>query len=232
MIREGLLAQQENAIHAVTGEASATGIDPARVDLVSELARAKRISKIQSVLPRTSRALGEHFLPEAEAFMAACPPTSFRSRADGLKFYAFLRRCRPASPILDIAYCELAISALDERSHDAQPRTFVDVGAGRFAVRRAPGVRLRRCRFDVRIIFEADAAEIPAMRLETPTCLAILADRVTETSRIVHLSESLFDLLHELRIWKVLPATTDTATKHFFESLEQGGLIELESKSS
>ena len=58
MKRDELLAFQERVIHALSGEKPADGIDPARIGLVRDLAKAKRIAKVESVLPRTCRALG------------------------------------------------------------------------------------------------------------------------------------------------------------------------------
>jgi hypothetical protein len=227
MSRDKLLALQESVIHALIGEDRGAGIDPARVEFVSELARVKRIAKIQSVLPRTCRALGEHFGPMAKDFVCTHAPTSFRSRADGLKFYLFLGRRRTAPVLLDLAYCELAMSALVGRLRGEQPGSIPNASSGTFAVRRALGVRLRRCRFDVRAMFEGEAPEISATCPEMPTCLAILADPLAGTPRIMRLSPGLFDFLRALRAWKVVPAATDPDTKQFLDQLEQRGLLEI-----
>ncbi len=227
MSRDELLALQESVIHALSGEAPVAWMDPARVEFVSELARAKRIAKIQSVLPRTCRALGERFLPMAHDFVHAHAPTSFRSRADGLAFYVFLGRRRTAPDLLDLAYCELAISALVTRSEREQPESFSHARNETFVLRRAPGVRLRRCRFDVRAMFEGEAIDVSATTSETQTYLAILADPLAGNPRVVQLSPGLFEFLRALRAWKVVPDVTDEDTKQLLDQLEQRGLLEI-----
>jgi hypothetical protein len=230
MSRDKLLARQDNVIHALTAGDRVAGIDPARVEFVSELARAKRIAKIQSVLPRTCRALGEHFVPMARNFVFAYAPTSFRSLADGLKFYWFLGRRRTTPVLLDLAYCELAMSVVAGPLQREQTGSISTVSGETLAVRRAPGVRLRRCRFDVRAMFEGEASEISATCPEIPTCLAILADPLAGTPRIVRLSPGLFDFLRALRAWEVVPTAADTNTKQFLDQLGQRGLLEISSR--
>ena len=146
MRRDELLAFQEHVIHALSGENPIAGIDPGRLELVRDLAKAKRIAKVESVLPRTCNALGGEFSRLSNDFVQATPPRSFRSRADGLAFYRFLARRGAAPGILELAYCELAITALRTPSSREQPGFLSSVDGGTIAIRRAPGVRLRTCR--------------------------------------------------------------------------------------
>jgi hypothetical protein len=227
MIRDELLALQESLIHGVSGEAEPAEIDPTRLEFVRDLARAKRIAKIASVLPRTCRALGEQFSRLASDFVNAHPARNFRSRADGLAFYLFLRRRRTKPCLLDLAYCELALSALWTHVPGEQPAPGVEAKDGMVVLRRAIGVRLRACKFNVRAFFESDGLETPATIPETQTHLAIIADPLTGAPRMVQLSPSSFDFLRALRTWRVLPEVTDEDTKALLDQLHQRGLLEI-----
>lgn len=222
-----LLAFQERVIHALSSEAPVAGIDPARVELVRDLAKAKRIAKIDSVLPRTCRVLGEDFSHLTSEFVNATPPTSFRSRADSLAFYRFLARRGVSSELLELAYCELAISAMRTPSSHARPEALSRAPGGSVAIRRSPNVRLRRCRFDVRAFFEGDATAMSATRSRAPIHLAIVADPLAGAPRIAQLSAGLFDFLRSLRTWRVLPKVTDQDTKQLLDQLQQRGLLEM-----
>jgi hypothetical protein len=224
--RDELLAFQERVIHALSGENPAHGIDPARIGLVRDLAKAKRIAKVESVLPRTCRALGDDFRRLSDDFARGTPPTSFRSRADGLAFYRFLGRRRAAPALLDLAYCELAVSAIATRSSRDHSGSFRSVSSD-IAIRRAPRVRLRICQFDVRAFFEDDGTAIPAAIPRSPIHLAILADPLAGTPRILQLTPGLFDFVRALRAPRVLPAVTDEDTRQLLDDLEQWGLVEI-----
>ena len=227
MTRDELLALQESLIHGLSGESAPAGIDPTRLEFVRELARAKRIAKIESVLPRTCRALGEQFSPLAIDFVKAHPARSFRSRADGLAFYAFLRRRRTKPCLLDLACCELALSALRTHVPAEQVAPPSEAKDKMVVLRRAVGVRLRACRFNVRAFFESDGTELPATVPETQTNLAIIADPLTGAPRMVQLSRSSFDFLRAVRTWSVLPEVTDKDTKALLDQLHQRGLLEI-----
>jgi hypothetical protein len=227
MSRADLLALQENVIHALGGDDAVAGINPARFDLVSALAKAKRISKIESVLPRTCRALGEDFRPLANGFVHAHPATSFRSRADALRFYQFLGRRRTPAYLLDLAYCELALSALVTGVEKEEPWSVCLAREGTIAIRRAPGVHLRRCKFDVRALFEGELPKISSEIPETRTHLAIVADPLVGNPRIAQLSPGVFEFLRALRVWRVLPEVTDKDTKELLDELQLRGLLEI-----
>jgi hypothetical protein len=226
MTRDDLLALQESLIHGVSGEAEPAGIDPTRLEFVRELARAKRIAKIESALPRTCRALGDQCSRLASQFVNAHPARNFRSRADGLAFYMFLRRRRATPWLLDLAYCELALSAVRTNVPGEQPA----LGSGaknEMVLRRAVGLRLRACRFNVRAFFEGDGTETPAEIPEVQTHLAIIADPLAGAPRMLQLSASAFDFLRALRTWRVLPEVTDADMETLLEQLQQSGLLEI-----
>jgi hypothetical protein len=224
--RDELLAFQERVIHALSGEESIAGVDPARVGLVRDLAKAKRIAKIDSVLPRTCRLLGDDFSRLTSDFVNATPPKSFRSRADGLAFYRFLARRGVSAELLDLTYCELAISAMKTPSSHSRPEALSRAPRGSVAIRRAANVRLRRCRFDVRVFFEGDATPMAPIRSPSPIHVAIVADPLADAPRISQLSAGLFDLLRSLRTWHVLPGIADQDTKQFIDQLQQRGFLE------
>lgn len=225
--REEMLAFQERVIHALSGQDPVTEVDSARLEFVRDLARAKRIAKIKSVLPRTCRALDQDFVRLSDDFVHATPPTSFRSRADALAFYRFLRRAYAAPELLELAYCELALSAVRTSSSRVDTDSLWDASSSASAVRRAPGVRLRICKFDVRAFFEGDTTAMPAtIPPSSPILLAILADPPAGIPRIAQLSAGLFDFLRALRTWQVLPDVKSEDRKQLLQ-LQQWGLLEL-----
>jgi hypothetical protein len=227
MRRDEVLVQQEEIIRALSGEGRFVGVDVGSVAFVRDLARAKRLAKIESVLPRTCRALGGEYARLGADFAGATPPTSFRSRADALAFYLFLRRRRVAAALIELAYCELALSAVEGRVSEERPRA-ADQSTGAATIRRAPGVRLRRCRFNVRPCFEEHGTDLP-LPLPAPIHLAIVADPPEGAPRIAQLSQGLFDLLRRLRTWNALPWPADEETTQLLSQLQRGGLLEIAS---
>jgi hypothetical protein len=236
MSRADLLAFQESVLRAVDGggrppspQPQTRGIDPAKLRLVGMLVEAKRVAKIEAVLPRTGAHLGPDFMKLARQFARSHPATSFRSWAEAARFYQFLRRRRPPclrrKPyLLDLAHCELALSMISRPAlRDRAPRWRSP--AHDLAVRRQPGLRLHVCRFDVRRLLEdtpRTAARIPAV----PTHLAILADPPVGEPRLVQVSPDLHEFLRSLGDWTYFERGADPTTTDFLGKLEQLGLVQ------
>ena len=110
MTRTELLTLQASLLRALSApsEHRPPGIDPSRLELVGQLAHAKRLAKVEAVLPRTCRALGAALPALTREFALAHTAEDFRSRADARAFYRFLRRrfrrCRlPVPHLWDLA---------------------------------------------------------------------------------------------------------------------------------
>ena len=97
---------------------------------------------------------------------------------------------------------------------------------GALAIRRAPGVRLRVCRFNVRSLFQADDA-VPAPVEEACTHLAIVADPPSGDPRIIELSARMFRFLCSVRRWRALAEVGDEGTTVLLQQLERSGLVEI-----
>jgi hypothetical protein len=233
MTRAELLARQAALLEALcdSGGSSPVGIDPARLELVGALAAAKRLAKIEAVLPRTCRALGAEFAPLADEFMSAHPAEHFRSRADALAFYRFLRRrwnragLRPLH-LADLAHCELALTALVGASADRAAGPDWNAARGGIAIRRIPGVRLRACAFNLQKLFQADgSAEVPIDAVRTH--LAIVADPLVGAPRIIALSASMFRFLSSVRRWCIVEESGDEQTTALLAACGRSGLLEM-----
>src|SRR5262249_37870518 len=132
----------------------------------------KRMDKITGAFPRTFRLLGDERDDLVRRFADACPPTDIMRIANVRQFHAFLsarwRRKRPTIPYLpDVARCELACAEVRARIDDLADHAGVRSLRARSRIRRHPGAVLLRCRFDIRPIFEDDAATVPPARRDT-----------------------------------------------------------------
>ena len=233
--RQRILDGQEAMLRALSdpallGKGSAAAPETPDADrhaVVARLAHAKRMAKIRTALPRTCAALGDAFDPAARDFARAYPPRSASTFANALQFYRFLAHRwnrRAASPpyLRDLVACEIALAAL-------APRERAERGgapSGRLMVRRAPGVRLRACAFDVRALFDPGSGENAALA-ERAAHVAIVADPAAGEPRLIGISAGLFGLLRSLSRWTVLPASAGGETSALVRRLESAQLVEL-----
>ena len=97
-------------------------------------------------------------------------------------------------------------------------------------VRRAPGVRLRACAFDVRALFDPGSGESAALA-ERAAHVAVVADPAAGEPRLVGISAGLFALLRSLSRWTALPASADE-TIALVRRLESAQLVELAEPSA
>jgi hypothetical protein len=231
MTRTELLAFQASLLRALSapGEHGPPGIDPSRLELVGQLAHAKRLAKVEAVLPRTCRALGAALPALTREFALAHTAEDFRSRADAGAFYRFLRRrfrrCRlPVPHLWDLVYCELALSTVSVEQDTGGPdwqRT-----PGVMAIRRAVGVRLRVCAFNLRDLFRADGAALGSVE-ERRTHVAIVADPPAGAPGIVQISADMFRFLCSVRRWCGLEQIGDESVTRLLAECERSGLIEI-----
>jgi hypothetical protein len=178
---------------------------PGLLRLEARFSFDKRMEKITAALPRTFRLLGEERDDLVRKFVDACPPADITRIANVRQFHGFLaarwRRKRPRIAWLPaVADCELACAEV--RAHvDAQARAgVVRPLRSRRRIRRNPGAVLLRCRFDIRTIFEEDAAAAapPARR---DTRLAVSMPGAADNPRVFELELEVFDLLSALDDW-------------------------------
>lgn len=233
--RGRVLELQETVLRAMSEPASlgedarrALGADVVeRLELVAGLAEAKRLAKIEATLPRTRAVLGPGFVALGREFAASHPARSSRNRVNALSFYRFLgRRARTGAAVpgyvLDLASCELALAS----RACARVMPAPEWGSSRagIAIRRAPGVRVRRYAWDIRPLLER-VHDGPVERTTIP--VAIVADPVRGEPRVLGLAAGVFDLLQALRAWTLLDTQDDESALPMLRELESLGLIEV-----
>jgi hypothetical protein len=109
--------------------------------------------------------------------------------------------------LLDVAACELA--CVEVRNEEALgPALVRDNGVARSsaicgpAIRRHPAMRLLRCTYDVRPLFEARGVdEAPEAPLERDTPLAIVLTPNAEHLQVLELQPLIFELLAAIEDW-------------------------------
>jgi hypothetical protein len=217
-----------DAIFGLRGErplrGALRGLDRAMLDLEASFSHQKRMQKIAAVFPRTFELLGPDLDATTRAFAEACPPADISRLENATQFLEFLQvrwAREPARPayLPDVAACELA--CLRVRVETDRPDAIEHPGEG---VRRAPGVVLLLCSYDVHAIF--GSASAPPEKRGTP--LAIVLDRQSGEPRIFEIAPEIFDLLGALDDWTV-PATGNGLldARELIRSLEQADLLEV-----
>jgi hypothetical protein len=181
------------------------GMDQDMLRLEARFSYRKRMEKIAAAFPRTFALLGEHEGPVVREFVERCPPVDISRLVNARQFHDFLaerwRRVPPRPPYLpDVAACELACAQvradLGERSLAEVPRT---AEPQRHDIRRSPGVVLLRCNWDVRPIFEGDAADRTPAKRDSRVVVAMPAG--AEQPLVSELPPAIFDLLATLDEW-------------------------------
>jgi hypothetical protein len=203
------------------------GIDPGLMRLEARFSHDKRMEKIAAVFPRTFELLGAERDAILRAFTEACPPVAIERIVNARQFSEFLgERWRVAPPRLpylpDVAACELALATArgDERGEGDRD------DSGDAVMRRHPSAVLLRCRFDVRPLFEPEAAGRDIAGRET--LLAAARRPGTPDPEMLELPTALFDLLSVLDDWTALE---DVAREPEFDALADelvaAGLLEV-----
>lgn len=177
-----------------------TGIDPGHLRLEAWFSFTKRVAKIEAVLPRTLKCLGERLEPLLRAFAASCPPEGIGRLANGEQFQDFMRGHWPAEPpyLGDLAAVEIAFA---RARPTGDPPTAAEgddtIAATRDALVRRPGTVFPvRCGFDVRPLFERSGDGASPVRKDTP--LLVCRHAGEPEPRIFELPDWLFDELAAL----------------------------------
>ena len=214
------------------------GMQPALLRLEAKFSHRKRMEKIAAVLPRTFRLLGASLDSIVREFTESCPPTEIGRLANVRQFYAVLARRwshtssqPPLLPYLpDVAALEFAFAEArrEERSDPPEQKAARALRATPARlVRCDPALRLVRCAYDVRALFEA-VRPVAAAPIKRDTHLAISLHPDGEQVQVIELSPAIFELLASLQAWddmsKLGPPTALTA---LLQELASRGLIEV-----
>jgi hypothetical protein len=142
------------------------GISIPRLQLEAEMSYRKRMARVARLLRRTCSLLGDRRSSLFQSFAAACPPQSSVSYQDAVLFYEFLLgQWRSAAPspsfIVDVAKLEMALArmwlfrAAARRRSSPTRSAFCHEGVW---LGLAPGVELLDMDYDLRALFENQAA--------------------------------------------------------------------------
>jgi len=232
-----LLERQVSLIEHLTsgtaiGGSAPEGIDRALLWVEARFSYAKRMEKINAVLPKTFELLGSRRDALVCAFIEGCPPTTLSRLENARQFYRFLISCwlreDPDPPYLrDVAACELACAEADadperQTAHRVTSAERLDRGG----FRRCPNVILQRCAYDVRPIFEAGPEKAVPVKRDTPLVIAIPPG--ADSPEVFEVVPTIFNLLAVLDDWTdphALPAEPEFA--NLLADLTSRGLIEV-----
>jgi len=209
-----LLARQAELLEYLTSSPAIFGDNPARLrppdgfdrrllDLEARLSHNKRLAKIRSVFARTFEILGTDAEALVREFTDAHPPTAIDTLENARQFCHFLSahwvRELPAPRHLpDVARCELAMAEVGAagRPSRGSPPKFAPQQWAECSIRRAPGVKLLRCSYAIRSIFERQStATVPQLR-DTPLAIVMLGG--SDRPQVFEVSGFVFELLAAL----------------------------------
>jgi hypothetical protein len=210
------------------------GMDPRLLRLEARFSHEKRMEKITAVFPKTCRLLGAELAAIVQEFVEAWPPTDITRIENARQFYEALdsrwRRLPPQPPYLqDVAACEFAIAgARVGRVHvDTSPgRAASSNEPRRGAIRRAPGITLLRCAYDIRPVVEGDAEEVTVVKRDTPLVITIPPGAVHPA--VFEVLPPVYDVLAALDGWTARSELGEASeTDELISELAQYGLVEV-----
>jgi hypothetical protein len=213
-MRKRLLARQTELLEYLTSGAAIFGDNraPARrpegfdrrlLDLEARLSHDKRLAKIRPIFASTFEILGTGTDPLVREFADAYPPATIGVLENSRQFHRFLSarwRREPPTPgyLPDVASCELVMAevrAAGRPPRDAAPKVDPQQWAN-CSIRRAAGVRLLRCGYAIRSIFELTLGTTVPEPQDTPLAIVMLSN--IERPQIFELPAFVFELLAAL----------------------------------
>ena len=197
------------------------GLDARRLALVGAMSLSKRRAKIARALPRTTALLGKSFETIVAEFASAVPPCSARRLVNAREFRDYLGahwRGRPAC-LPDVAAIEVAIAEVEDLTPDSR----VDFRPGRW-LRRHPGLRLFRCRHDVRPILAGKSARGAKRR---PVIVAVAPGLPGHSARIAEIAPMADEFLASIADWTSEHDVLDRLDGETIADLAEAGLIEV-----
>ena len=194
--------------------------DGARLKLVAEFSRAKRLEKIRAVLPRTLGLLDAGLDEVVDKFLTAIPPDGSTRIHNGNQFHDFILanpNFHPAGAphFPDVVRLELTRWLVHEETNTTSPPT--EAKQARILLpndrlRRADGIKFLRCDYDVRPLFDSELADSGIEKRET--YLIVSPGGASGRPRIFETNSRLFGVIEELaRPGEAAPASDLTARR-------------------
>jgi hypothetical protein len=210
------------------------GLDRERLRLVGALALAKRIGKIEAVLPKTVSYLRTESLASFHEFACKHPPSSSRRYDNARQFYGYLRdrwKIQPPVPpfLLDLAACEWMLARV---RHKGSSELFVSgcephlPDENIWEIRRAKAVELLECNHDVRSLLEPapETVRVP----ERAVFLVFTPDASPFNARVFEVTREVYELLETLDDWcSVHDLGLESETRPVIDSLIACGILEV-----
>ena len=206
------------------------GIDVEPLKVLGRLILAKRMSKIEALLPATCRCASAHVPALMKEFAAACPPHSLGREDNAIQFHDFVVGYEgpppPPNYLADLVRLEYLAAAVTFAARDrpgSAPVAALDRTWTAFDVRMAPGLRLFETEFDLR----AALGDSPPPALERGDLRRIAIIHAAKEARVFSLEEEIVRLLFEAEDWSRIDARRDESVRSVVESLAGRGLLEV-----
>ena len=202
--------------------------------ILGRLILAKRMSKIEALLPATCRCASMHVPTLMRAFAVACPPTSLSRQDNARQFHDFVLAYEgvPEAPnyLADLVRLEYLTASATLAARDrplASPAAHLaprlDPAWTAFEVRVPPDLHLFETEFDLRSALN----DSPPGALERgrPRLIAVVC--AATDARVFHLEEEIAGLLLDLEEWTPVRAEDPESVRSGIESLAARGLVEV-----
>jgi hypothetical protein len=210
------------------------GLDRERLRLVGTVALAKRIGKIEAVLPKTVSYLRTENTTSFHEFASEHPPSSSRRYDNAQQFYRYLRdrwtTHPPVPPFLrDLAACEWMLAQV---RHEGSSELFVSRCERHFPdeniweIRRAKAVKRLECNYDVRSLLEPapESVRVP----ERQVFLVFTPDSSPIGARVFEVAREVYELLESLDDWcSIHDLGLESETRSVIHSLIARGILEV-----
>ena len=206
------------------------GLDSDRLRTLGRLILAKRLGKLEAVLPATCRCMKQHAQALLHAFAVACPPTSLGRQENARQLHDFIvgHSGSMSAPgyLRDLVRLEYFVAAATFAVRDRPPTpppTPLDPSWSSFYVRTLPDLRLLHTNFDLqRLMVEPPPAELERVRKR---CVAVVPGG--SVARVFWLEDDVAELLSDLSEWTEIKAWEPEDLRSAIELLAPCGLVEV-----
>lgn len=208
------------------------GIDAERLRILGRLILAKRLGKIEGLLPATCRCASVHVPTLMRTFAAACLPTSLGRQDNARQFHDFVLAYDgvPAAPsyLADLVRLEYLAASATFAARDrvlAPPTVAFDPRWTAFEVRVPPELQLLETEFDLQRALD----DSPPAALERGRSRLVAIIPGASHARVFWLEDELASVLLDIDEWTAVHAQDRQSVRGAIESLAARGLVEVRS---
>ncbi len=206
------------------------GLDVERLGILGRLVHAKRLGKIEGVLPSTCRCVGMHAPVLLREFAIACFPATLARRDNARQLHDFIVAYDGALPLpcylADLVRLEYLAASAMFAARDRElswPVTRFHPAWDAFDVRAAPELALLETEFDL----QQALGDSPPAKLERgrPRWVAVVPGEAE--ARVFWLEDEVASLLLDLADWTRVRVHERAGVHAVIESLTARGLVEV-----